>query len=66
MVGTLMIFLPSKHEGGEMQLEHLGQTKTVETATHSEFGTSFVTWYVDSLSRSEIVRSFCGRRVTES
>jgi len=49
-----------------MQLEHLGQTKTVETATHSEFGTSFVTWYVDSLSRSEIVRSFCGRRVTES
>jgi hypothetical protein len=45
MFATLVIALPSKHEGGEVRVTHGGKTKTFETSKSSEFDSSYLTWY---------------------
>lgn len=47
MFGTLVICLPSKHEGGEIVAAHTGQSRVFKTDTTSEFGYSFAAWYSD-------------------
>ncbi|KAL9129633.1 MAG: hypothetical protein Q9217_001951 [Psora testacea] len=47
MFGTLVICLPSKHEGGSLVLSHRGEEVVCETAENSEFGQSHVAWYSD-------------------
>ncbi|XP_044723809.1 2OG-Fe(II) oxygenase superfamily domain-containing protein [Hirsutella rhossiliensis] len=44
MFGTLVICLPSAHQGGEVVLKHGGQQKVLKT---SEAAQSFVCWYSD-------------------
>lgn len=45
MFGTLVICLPSKHEGGAVHVRHGEETKVLEADKNSEFDTSFVAWY---------------------
>jgi hypothetical protein len=45
MFATLVIALPSKHEGGEVRVTHGGKTKTFETSKFSEFDSSYLAWY---------------------
>ncbi|KAG5999712.1 hypothetical protein E4U54_001704 [Claviceps lovelessii] len=44
MFGTLIVCLPSAHQGGEVVVKHCGQKKTFRT---SEASQSFVCWYSD-------------------
>ena len=46
MFGTLVICLPSKHEGGDIHLIHGEQRKTLETARLSEFNYTYLCWFV--------------------
>lgn len=46
MFGTLVICLPSKHEGGGVVARHKGETVAFETSEASEFGQSHMAWYV--------------------
>ncbi|KAI9763849.1 MAG: hypothetical protein M1840_009033 [Geoglossum simile] len=43
--GTLEICLPSKHEGGFLQITKAGETGTLNSATNSGSGYSFMAWY---------------------
>lgn len=52
MFATLVIALPSKHEGGEVRVTHSGQTKTFETSKFSEFDASYLAWYA-------VLRKWC-------
>jgi hypothetical protein len=45
MFATLVIVLPSKHEGGEVRVTHSGNTKVFETSKFSEFDSSYLAWY---------------------
>lgn len=45
MFGTLVICLPSKHEGGEIVASHRGQSKTFRTG--STFNHTYIAWYAD-------------------
>ncbi|KAI1503714.1 hypothetical protein F5X99DRAFT_406714 [Biscogniauxia marginata] len=47
MIGTLVISLPSKHEGGEVHLSHGGKTLVCKTAQSSAFDLSALAWYSD-------------------
>ncbi|KAI1641069.1 hypothetical protein F4809DRAFT_587232 [Biscogniauxia mediterranea] len=47
MIGTLVISLPSKHEGGEVRLSHCGKTRVFGTAQSSAFDLSALAWYSD-------------------
>ncbi|EEP76825.1 predicted protein [Uncinocarpus reesii 1704] len=47
MFGTLVICLPSKHEGGELIVTHHDKTRVIRTSTTSAYGTSFAAWYAD-------------------
>ncbi|KAI9659849.1 MAG: hypothetical protein M1821_001200 [Bathelium mastoideum] len=42
MFGTLVVCLPSKHEGGELCLSHDNKNKTFKTAPSSELGISYL------------------------
>ncbi|KAK0716561.1 hypothetical protein B0T21DRAFT_425871 [Apiosordaria backusii] len=44
MFGTLVIALPSPHQGGDVVVKHCGQTMTFKTSEHPQ---SFVCWYSD-------------------
>lgn len=44
MFATLVIALPSKHEGGEVRVTHAGQTKVFETSLTSDFNASYLAW----------------------
>lgn len=44
MFGTLVISLPSAHQGGDVVVKHRGMTKTFKT---SAYPTSFACWYSD-------------------
>jgi hypothetical protein len=46
MFGTLVICLPSKHEGGEVHITHGGQRKVLRTADSSEFKYTYLCWFV--------------------
>jgi hypothetical protein len=47
MFGTLVICLPSQHEGGQVELKHGDETKTFDTAPTSSFDFSWLAWYAD-------------------
>jgi hypothetical protein len=46
MFGTLVICLPSKHEGGEVRVAYGGKEKILKTAESSEYGYTYLCWYV--------------------
>jgi predicted 2-oxoglutarate/Fe(II)-dependent dioxygenase YbiX len=47
MVATLVIALPSPHEGGELVVRHEGRERTVDFGPHSAFQTQFAGFYAD-------------------
>ncbi|KAI1771894.1 hypothetical protein F4818DRAFT_444892 [Hypoxylon cercidicola] len=47
MIGTLVICLPSKHEGGSVRLSHAGQKYVFDTDKASEFGLTSLSWFSD-------------------
>ncbi len=47
MFGTLVICLPSAHQGGELILKHGNDTVTLETSPTSDFDMSYASWYSD-------------------
>ncbi|KAJ3530432.1 hypothetical protein NM208_g9334 [Fusarium decemcellulare] len=44
MFGTLVVSLPSTHQGGTLVLKHCGETKVFDTSKHAQ---SFACWYSD-------------------
>lgn len=62
MFGTLVVCLPSRHEGGTLILEHDGQTKRIDFGgKDSEFQTRYVAFYADC--RHEVTAVKSGYRV---
>src|ERR1700677_981712 len=62
MFGTLVVCLPSRHEGGTLILEHDGQTKQIDFGgKDSEFQTRYVAFYADC--RHEVTAVKSGYRV---
>ncbi|KAI9689724.1 MAG: hypothetical protein M1822_009605 [Bathelium mastoideum] len=57
MFGTLVVCLPSKHEGGELCLSHDNKNKTFKTAPSSELGISYLAWYADVTHEVKTVTS---------
>jgi len=47
MFGTLVIALPSSHQGGEVIVTHAGRTETISTSPYSDFDVSWLAWYSD-------------------
>lgn len=47
MFGTLVISLPSKHEGGDVVASHRGESRTFSSSSGSEFDFSYAAWYSD-------------------
>ncbi|KAI1262137.1 hypothetical protein F5Y18DRAFT_161064 [Xylariaceae sp. FL1019] len=47
MFGTLVIALPSLHQGGDLSLRHNHEEVTIKTSTGSEFGFTWASWYSD-------------------
>lgn len=54
MIGTLVIALPSKHTGGDVQTSFGGRKLTLGTAESSDFGYSYVAWYFFRLSNLHV------------
>lgn len=62
MFGTLVVCLPSRHEGATLILEHDGQTKRIDFGGQdSEFETRYVAFYADC--RHEVTPVKSGHRV---
>lgn len=59
MFGTLVVGLPSKHEGGKVQLTHNKRKLESSTAETFKFDTTFAAWYSDVLHEVEKVTSGC-------
>ncbi|KIW68644.1 hypothetical protein PV04_04573 [Phialophora macrospora] len=57
MFGTLVICLPSAHEGGELILNFNGATKSIQTASSSALAMSYAAWYADVLHEVKPVTS---------
>ena len=51
MFGTLVICLPSHHEGGEVHVTHGEHKKSLETAESSDFAYSYLCWSVIEVCR---------------
>ena len=49
MFGTLVICLPSEHEGGDLLLSFNGKTQVVHSSTDSTRNGSYFAWYADVL-----------------
>src|SRR5262249_32437207 len=47
MVATLVIALPSAHEGGELVVRHEGREEIVDFGPNSQFQTQFAAFYAD-------------------
>jgi len=47
MFATLVVNLPSEHQGGELIISHAGQSKSVAFADSSLFASGFVAFYAD-------------------
>jgi hypothetical protein len=47
MFGTLVVSLPSKHEGGDVVVSHKGKSRTFSSSPGSDFGFSYAAWYSD-------------------
>ncbi|RDW89730.1 hypothetical protein BP6252_01762 [Coleophoma cylindrospora] len=61
MFGTLVIALPSEHQGGQLVATFLGQTMTFETSEISAFDYSCLAWYSDVMHEVKPITS--GRRL---
>ncbi len=57
MVATLVIALPSVHEGGELLVRHEGREMTVDFGPKSRFQTQFAAFYADCEHEIRPVRS---------
>ncbi|KZS92666.1 hypothetical protein SISNIDRAFT_412158, partial [Sistotremastrum niveocremeum HHB9708] len=57
MFGTLVILLPSKFSGGELQLSHAGRNKIVDVSASSMFSTTVMSWYTDVFHEIKPVQS---------
>jgi hypothetical protein len=64
MFATMVIILPSKFTGGSLHLSHAGESRVLDTAAHSEFGTHVASWYTDVFHSIKAVES--GYRVALS
>ena len=47
MVATLVVCLPSKHEGGGVHLSHANKTYDIESGPASDFKLTCMAWYAD-------------------
>lgn len=47
MIATLVICLPSKHQGGSVHLSHAGKKYVFDTDKSSEFGLTSLSWFSD-------------------
>lgn len=47
MFGTLVVSLPSKHEGGKVSFSHNGLEEEYDSAQYGPFATSYGAWYSD-------------------
>lgn len=47
MFGTLVISLPSYHDGGQVVLTHGKKEETYDSASYGEYSTSIAAWYAD-------------------
>ncbi|KAI0851538.1 hypothetical protein F5Y00DRAFT_267723 [Daldinia vernicosa] len=47
MIGTMVICLPSKHDGGSVHLSHAGKSYVFETDKTSDFGLTCLSWFSD-------------------
>ncbi|KAI0118550.1 hypothetical protein F4776DRAFT_634580 [Hypoxylon sp. NC0597] len=47
MIGTLVICLPSKHDGGSVHLSHGGKDYVFDTDKTSDFGLTSLAWFSD-------------------
>jgi predicted 2-oxoglutarate/Fe(II)-dependent dioxygenase YbiX len=47
MVATLVVTLPSAHEGGQLIVRHEGREEAVDFSSHSRFQTQFAAFYAD-------------------
>ncbi|PTB43843.1 hypothetical protein M441DRAFT_133874, partial [Trichoderma asperellum CBS 433.97] len=56
MFGTLVICLPSEHEGGEVYLQHGKDSLELSTATTSAYGYYYLAWYADVTHEIKPVR----------
>ncbi|KAI1909833.1 hypothetical protein LOZ61_004759 [Ophidiomyces ophidiicola] len=57
MFGTLIVCLPSKHDGGEVVVTHQGESRIFESAATSGSSTSFAAWYSDVTHEIKPVKS---------
>ena len=61
MFATMVVCLPSEHQGGTVVLKHNKDDYTFDSARGSDFGTSFAAWYSDVYH--EVQRITGGRRL---
>ncbi|KAI9372949.1 hypothetical protein BJX61DRAFT_542237 [Aspergillus egyptiacus] len=59
MFGTLVVCLPSKHEGGEVVATHRGDSRVFNSSATSEFEYSYAAWYSDVKHGVKPVTSGC-------
>lgn len=57
VIGTLVICLPSEHEGGHVHLAHAGKEHVFATALGSAFNLSSLAWYSDATHEVKEVTS---------
>lgn len=58
-IGSLMIVLPSKHNGGAIRVRHESESQDLDTSTYSDYGLSAVAWYADTTAAASSVTSGC-------
>lgn len=61
MFGTLVIALPSRHEGGDVSVSFNGKHETLQTSDNSSWSTSYLAWYSDVLH--EVLAVTSGYRI---
>ena len=55
MFGTLVIALPSEHQGGAVRAAFRGKEKVLETAPSSAFEYSYLAWYGTSPGNESVI-----------
>ncbi|RYP79365.1 hypothetical protein DL769_002989 [Monosporascus sp. CRB-8-3] len=47
MVGTLVVCLPARHDGGDVRLSHAGKSRVFATSPTSAYGLTALAWFSD-------------------
>ncbi|RYP35809.1 hypothetical protein DL767_003664 [Monosporascus sp. MG133] len=47
MVGTLVVCLPARHDGGDVSLSHAGKSRVFATSRSSAYGLTALAWFSD-------------------